>query len=329
MIVTTPPRRQAETPHGYWLAQDYWPSSNSGAGLRQSHSAPFSHPGGVTVSKQTADSAHGNEPRRGRRTGARATKYFEPTLEVYCLGNFLIRPRNDAPPIKLKTNTRPAALLQLLVAVGPKGVATRQAEEILWPPAQETVARGRLNAAVHRLRRILGVDHACRIDKGIIKLDAGAITIDAWVFDSETDALHARLRQAADLDAGEIAIRCERLLALYRGPFLATQLSPLWVVLTRDRLQTKFVKAIKAAGDFWQANGRLDRAALLYQRLLDSDQFAEDIYRELMRCHLAQRQFSEAVHVFKRCRELLAQTLRMAPSDETEALYRQAIAAQK
>ena len=327
--MTTPPRRQAETPHGYWLAPAYWPSRNSGAGLRQSHSASFSHPGVLTVGRQTAASAHSNEPRRGRRTAVRATQYFEPTLEVYCLGNFSIRQRTDALPITLKTNTRPAALLQLLIAVGPKGVATRQAEEILWPPAQEKVGCGRLNAALHRLRRILGVDHACRMEQGIIKLDARAMSIDAWVFDSEADALHARLRQAADPDAGEVAIRCERLLALYRGPFLATQLSPLWVVLTRDRLQTKFVKAIKAAGDFWQANGRLDRAALLYQRLLDSDQFAEDIYRELMRCHLAQRQFNEAVHVFKRCRELLAQTLRMAPSDETEALYRQALAAQK
>ena len=153
MIVTTPPRRQAETPHGYWLAPAYWPSRNSGAGLRQSHSASFSHPGVLTVGRQTAASAHSNEPRRGRRTAVRATQYFEPTLEVYCLGNFSIRRRTDALPITLKTNTRPAALLQLLIAVGPKGVATRQAEEILWPPAQEKVGCGRLNAALHRDRK--------------------------------------------------------------------------------------------------------------------------------------------------------------------------------
>lgn len=281
------------------------------------------------VGRQTADSAHDEAPRRGRRSAVRTKKYFEPTLEVSCLGYFSIRPRADARPIKLKTNTRPAALLQLLIAVGPKGVEKRQVEAMLWPPAQEKIARGRLNTALHRLRRILGVDHACRVEQSIIKLDASALSIDAWVFDSEAESLHARLRQAADLDSGEIAIRCERLLELYRGPFLATQPAPIWMVVTRDRLQAKFVKVIKAAGAFWQANGRWDRAALLYQRVIESDNFAEDAYRELMRCHLAQWQFSEAIRVFNRCRELLALALGVSPSETTAALYTQALLAQE
>ena len=333
--MTTPPRRQAETPHGcrvalgHCLSEACCPPASIGAGLGQSDGAPFPQHGFLMVGRQTADSAHGEAPRPGRRSAARTNKYFEPTLEVRCLGYFSIRPRADARPIKLKTNTRPAALLQLLIAVGPKGIEKRQVEEMLWPPAQEKIARGRLNTASHRLRRILGVDHACRVEQSIIKLDASALSIDAWVFDSEAESLHARLRQAADLDSGEIAIRCERLLELYRGPFLATQPAPLWIVITRDRLQAKFVKVIKAAGAFWQANGRWDRAARLYERVIESDNFAEDAYRELMRCHLAQRQFSEAIRVFDRCRDWLALAVGIAPSDETEALHRQALATQK
>ena len=327
--MTTPQRRQAETPHGCGLSEACCPPASIGAGLGQSDSAPFPQHSFLIVGRQTADSAQGEEPRRGRRSAARTYKYFEPTFEVRCLGYFSIRPRADARPIKLKTNTRPAALLQLLIAVGPKGVEKRQAEAMLWPPAQEKIARGRLNTALHRLRRILGVDHACRVEQSVIKLDASVLSIDAWEFDSEAESLLARLRQATDLDSGEIAIRCERLLELYRGPFLATQPAPLWIVVTRDRLQAKFVKGIKAAGAFWQANGRWDRAALLYQRVIESDNFAEDAYRELMRCHLAQRQFSEALHVFNRCRDLLARALGVAPSDETEAIYQQALSAQK
>ena len=155
------------------------------------------------------------------------------------------------------------------------------------------------------------------------------LSIDAWEFDSEAESLHARLRQAVDLDSGEIAIRCERLVELYRGPFLATQPAPIWIVVTRDRLQAKFVKVIKATGAFWQANGRWDRAARLYERVLEFEQFDEEVYRELMRCHLAQRHFSEVLRVFNRCRDLLARALGIAPSDETEALHRQALATQK
>lgn len=327
--MTTSPRRQAETPHGYCLSEACCPPASIGAGLGQSDNAPFPQHSFLMIGRQTADSAQGEEPRPGRRSAARTNNYFEPTLEVRCLGYFSIRPRTDARPIKLKTNTRPAALLQLLIAVGPKGVEKRQAEAMLRPPAQEKIARGRLNTALHRLRRILCVDHACRVDQSIIKLDASVLSIDAWVFDSEAESLDARLRQASNLDSGEIAIRCERLLELYRGPFPVTQPAPIWIVVTRDRLQAKFVKVIKAAGAFWQANGRWDRAALLYERVLEFKQFDEDAYRELMRCHLAQRQFSEAIRVLNRRRDVLARALGIAPSDETGALHRQALATQK
>ena len=333
--MTTPPRRQAETPHGcrvalgHCLSEACCPPTSIGAGLGRSDGAPFPQHGFLMVGRQTADSAQGEAPRPGRRSAVRTNKYFEPTLEVRCLGYFSIRPRTDARPIKLKTNTRPAALLQLLIAVGTKGVEKRQAEAMLWPPAQEKIARGRLNTALHRLRRILGVDHACRVEQSVIKLDASVLSIDAWEFDSEAESLLARLRQATDLDSGEIAIRCERLLELYRGSFLATQPAPIWIVVTRDRLQAKFVKVIKAAGAFWQANGRWDRAARLYERVLELEQFDEEVYRELMRCHLAQRHFSEVLRVFNRCRDLLARALGIAPSDETEALHRQALATQK
>ena len=282
------------------------------------------------VGRQTAGSAHAQASRRGHRRTVRSTKYFEPTIEVYCLGYFSVRPRANQPPIKLKNNTRPAALLQLLIAAGPKGIDKRQAEEMIWPPAQGKTTRGRLDTVLYRLRRILGVDHAFRVEQNIIKIGADTMSIDAWVFDSEADSLYTRLRRrAADLDAGEIAIRCERLLELYRGPFLATQSSQPWIVLTRDRLQAKFVRVVNEAGEFWQANGRWDRAALLYERLLESDNFAEDAYRELMRCHLAQWQFSEAIRVFNRCRELLALALGISPSETTAALYTQALLAQE
>ena len=142
--MTTPQRRQAETPHGYCLSEACCPPASIGAGHGQSDSAPYPQHSFLIVGRQTADSAQGEEPRPGRRSAARTNKYIEPTLEVRCLGYFSIRPRADARPIKLKTNTRPAALLQLLIAVGPNGVEKRQVETMLWPPAQEKIARGRI-----------------------------------------------------------------------------------------------------------------------------------------------------------------------------------------
>ena len=94
----------------------------------------------------------------------------------------------------------------------------------------------------------------------------------------------------------------------------------------RDSLQSKFFRAIKLTGAYWQATQHWDRAALLYERALELDNLAEEIHRELMRCYLARRESADAVRVFRRCRELLSFVLGVMPSEATETLYRQALA---
>ncbi len=187
-----------------------------------------------------------------------------------------------------------------------------------------------LDSTLYRLRQLLETDSACRSELGMIMLDGAVVSIDAWIFDREVDGLLARLRRRSDdLDAGEIAIRSERLLELYGGPFFALETSAPWIVQTRDRLQAKFVHAIKEVGDFWQASADAGiRAAQLYEQVLERDNLAEETYRELIRCHLVRREYAEAIRAFKRCLDMLTQVLGVAPSDETEALYQQALIAQ-
>ena len=64
------------------------------------------------------------------------------------------------------------------------------------------------------------------------------------------------------------------------------------------------------------------RAVAAYQRGLEADDLAEELYRGLMRCYQRLGRRSEAVAVYQRCRETLAAVLAIAPSQETERLYR-------
>ena len=96
----------------------------------------------------------------------------------------------------------------------------------------------------------------------------------------------------------------------------------------RDALQSKFLRSIKLAGAYWQTTRHWDRAVQLYESALELDNLAEEFHRQLMRCHLAQHEFADAVRVFRRCRELLSLVLGVMPSDATEALYHQALAGQ-
>jgi len=60
----------------------------------------------------------------------------------------------------------------------------------------------------------------------------------------------------------------------------------------------------------------------LYERALDEDSLAEELYRRLMLCHLERGEPAEAARVFRRCREMLSVQLGIPPSAETEALFK-------
>lgn len=182
-----------------------------------------------------------------------------------------------------------------------------------------------IDSTLYRLRQLLQSERACRMDHGRIMLDGNIVAIDSWLFESEADALLSRLRRAAATEAGEIAVRVERLLELYRGPFFALDESLPVIAQTRDRLQGKFAQAVARSGEFWQQEGRWDRAQQLYEQALTLDNLAEETHRQIMRCHLAQGHFAEAVRAFNRCRELLASVLGVAASNETLLLYRHAL----
>ena len=251
------------------------------------------------------------------------------TIKICCLGYFSIR-RAGAVPINIRMNTRPGALLLLLIASGPNGIDKRQAESLLWPDSNGSGAHGLLDSTLYRLRQLLQTDAACGVEHGAIMLNSSVVSIDAWLFDSEVDGLLARLRRhPEDLEAGEVAIRSERLLELYAGPFLALETTLPWVIQTRDRLHAKFVHAIREVGNYWQAAGRWDRAAKIYEQVLERDNLAEEIYRELIRCHLVRREYAEAICIFNRCLVMLTMVLGVGPNEETEALYKQALHAQE
>lgn len=250
-------------------------------------------------------------------------------MEIRCLGHFSLRQNPKSSAISLKLKSRPTALLHLLIVAGPQGLEKHVAEGNLWPQTQAALGNSTLDTTLYRLRKLVGNEQSVRVTRGWMMLDDRCVSIDAWDFATEAEALCMRLQSAANtVDGTEISSRCERLFDLYKGHFLAQELQACWVVQMRDALRFKFFHTIKLVGAYWQTTRHWDRAAQLYERALELDNLAEEFHRELMRCHLAQHEFADAVRVFRRCRELLSLVLGVMPSDATEALYRQALAGQ-
>ena len=144
--------------------------------------------------------------------------------------------------------------------------------------------------------------------------------VDVWAFDRDVEALQAALHGHAD-DAAIEAIGV-RLLARYKGPFLGSEDPTRGSLAARERWQNRFRRSLADAGRHWEQRGDWPRAIALYERALDEDSLAEELYRRLMHCHLERGEPAEAARVYRRCREMLSIQLGIPPSAETEALFK-------
>jgi LuxR family maltose regulon positive regulatory protein len=82
------------------------------------------------------------------------------------------------------------------------------------------------------------------------------------------------------------------------------------------------LSVVKALGERTEQQGGWAQASELYQRTLDIDPVAEEIYRRLMICQKETGERTEAVGTYQRCCLHLSAALGTRPSAETERLYR-------
>ncbi len=240
-------------------------------------------------------------------------------LRVHTLGGFrLVR---DGAPLEFagKVQQRPLGLLKAVAALGARGVAEEALADALWPEAEGDAARAALATTLHRLRRLLGDERAIRIAEGRASLDSRRLWLDSAAFEDLLDEAGSAERQA---QRDRAAALTERALALYRGPFLHGERHAPWAVAARERLRSKFLRHTERLARHRADAGRWAEAADCYERGLEADDLAEELYRGLMQCHRALGRRAEALAVHERCRRALAAGLGVAPSPATEALRR-------
>jgi len=241
-------------------------------------------------------------------------------IRVHTLGGFAVAHRGERLTVEGKAQKKPLEVLKTLIALGGRGVAKEKLGDLLWPDADPAAATAAFDTAVSRLRKLVAEPAAIRIEEGKVSLDDKLVWLDVWAFDRDVEALQAALRESPD-DAVIEAIGA-RLLARYKGPFLGSEDPTRGSLAARDRWQNRFRRSLADAGRHWEQRGVWPRAIALYERALDEDSLAEELYRRLMHCHLQRGEPAEAARVYRRCREMLSVQLGIPPSGETEALFK-------
>jgi len=238
-------------------------------------------------------------------------------IRIRTFGGFSIEREGAAATVARKESRKPLDLLKLLIALGGESIPVARLSAALWPDAQGDAARNSFDNTLHRLRKLLGGDRHLPLRSGGLGLDACTCWNDLGALEASFTDLN---ELPADATVEQLTAIAECALALWQGEFLAGEDDLPDVLAARVRLQARFARQMGTLGARVEAIGERRTAALIYQRVVEQQPLAEDIYRRLITCLLALDQRAEAYDAYRRCRHQLSVLLGIAPAAETEAL---------
>jgi DNA-binding SARP family transcriptional activator len=242
-------------------------------------------------------------------------------IRIRTLGGFALAV--DGAPLRSprKAQKKPLELLKALIAQGGQAVSAAQLSESLWPDADGDTAAAAFEVTLRRLRKLLGRDDAVQLADGRLSLNGGCCWLDTWAFERAHSRMEHLAAAAPSMTDAELEAVSQRLVALYAGHFLAGDEEKPWLLGRRQRLASQMFRGLMAIGGLWEARGAPERAELTYRRGMELDATSESLYRLLIAVQAKRGHYSEALQSYRQCRQMLAATLGVEPSSETQALY--------
>jgi branched-chain amino acid transport system substrate-binding protein len=195
--------------------------------------------------------------------------------------------------------------------------------DLLWEDELPATWEKALRVLMTKLRALLeecGIDGATALTSafGCYKL---ALPAGAWIdVDAAAEALERAEAELAVGDLREATLQANTSAALARRVFLPGEDGP-WVEEKRRDLRDLLLRALECLRDASLASGDLGEAVRHAEEVTELEPFRESGYRRLMECHVAAGNPAEALRVYERCRQFLADELGAYPSAETEAAY--------
>jgi DNA-binding SARP family transcriptional activator/class 3 adenylate cyclase len=239
-------------------------------------------------------------------------------VEIYTLGGFHLLLRGQPLRSRTKPPRRSLELLKALIALGGRDVPSARLAELVWPDADGDRATQAFTTTLHRLRRLLGRE-CLPLSNGCLSLEASRVYVDLWEFETAVAAARQSSEESAQAaDESKVA----RAVSLYRGPFLEGEFDLPEILACRERIHAVFLGAVREHCHGLAEAGRHGDAIRLLQRAVESDVYAEELYQQMMRCQAATGNVAEAIGTYQRLRQVLKAGFDIAPSAESEAIYR-------
>jgi DNA-binding SARP family transcriptional activator len=245
-------------------------------------------------------------------------EYWPWPLKIYTLGCFELLKDGKQIQFPRKAQQKPIAMFKALIAFGGKEVREDQLEDALWPEADGDAAHHSFEMTLHRLRKLIELPEGLDFKDGRLTLDPRYCWVDVQAFEFIFEEADSKRKEGLTESSVHLI---QRALGMYRGPFLSGEIEHPWVISTRERLRRKFLRNVSWLGHYWEQSQSYDRALECYERGLEMDDLAEELYRHLIMCYQRLGRKAEALSVYNRCKKALSTAFGIKPSPETQAIY--------
>ena len=257
---------------------------------------------------------------RGLQAGRADLAEWPWPIRVRCFGGLRIEIGGELLAFRGKVAKKPLELMLFIIASGGADVSVATVAFALWRELDGDKARAALNAALFRLRKLLGDEDAVLLEHGRLGLNSKAVWVDALAFEQLSDSLG--LPAAAAPAALSVVARAAatRALVLYSGAFLNDSEDAAWQLVHRSRLASKLKRLVALLARDAVARGDSASARRVLERGLELDPLAEDSARELMRLLADTGEQAAALEVFARWRAAAERGLGAKAAPATLAL---------
>jgi DNA-binding SARP family transcriptional activator len=148
---------------------------------------------------------------------------------------------------------------------------------------------------------------------------------DYWL---DVEAFETQVTLSQDLPGQQLtpaqATQLDQAVDLYVGDLLEGIYED-WCLCDRERLKLMYLNALGKLMVFHEAHGAYERGLACGERILAQDDIREKTHRDMMRLYWLLGDRIAALAQYKRCAQILHETLGIKPMEETMRLYQQIV----
>lgn len=198
---------------------------------------------------------------------------------------------------------------------------------VFWGDHSTGDSRKYLRNALWRLRQTLqsiqapDEEYLYVADDTVALADRENLWVDTRAFEENVMCCH---HVAGPMLTAEQARDLECAVQLYRGDLLQDTYDD-WCIYERERFQLLCLSALSKLMGYYEAIGDYGRALEHGERILSYDNTRERAHRQMMRLYWLLGDRSAALAQYKRCAQILQESLHLRPMAQTRRLYQEMV----